>query len=161
MGGKRRSAYHDDLWNIKYLQKFKWDELTEEIGLGTLAAYRNAVREQKLAAEVSAAKRERDFYLARVDQSRAITAMAERKRKRFGEGLQKVSGATGDDAVEAAVSKPRVIRRFHQRAALAADAGERRGGGSGMEPTLASDVLASVFGENSQLHSKKQRLPES
>jgi ESF2/ABP1 family protein len=32
MGGKRRSAYHYDLWCIKYLNKFKWDHLTEEIG---------------------------------------------------------------------------------------------------------------------------------
>ena len=31
-GGKRRSAYFYDLWNIKYLKKFKWDNLTEEIG---------------------------------------------------------------------------------------------------------------------------------
>ena len=32
MGGKRRSAYHYDLWCLKYLSKFKWDHLTEEIG---------------------------------------------------------------------------------------------------------------------------------
>ena len=32
IGGKRRSAYHYDLWNLKYLPKFKWDQLTEEIG---------------------------------------------------------------------------------------------------------------------------------
>ena len=32
MGGKRRSAYHYDLWSLKYLPKFKWDHLTEEIG---------------------------------------------------------------------------------------------------------------------------------
>ncbi|KAJ7549404.1 hypothetical protein O6H91_07G052600 [Diphasiastrum complanatum] len=75
MGGKKRSAYYYDLWNIKYLRKFNWDNLTEEI------AYRNAVRDQKLAAEISAAKRERDFYLARVDQSRAIKAIEERKNK--------------------------------------------------------------------------------
>ena len=31
MGGKRRSAYHYDLWSMKYLPKFKWDHLTEEI----------------------------------------------------------------------------------------------------------------------------------
>lgn len=31
IGGKRRSAYFEDLWNIKYLPKFKWDHLTEEI----------------------------------------------------------------------------------------------------------------------------------
>ena len=38
MGGKRRSAYYDDLWCIKYLPRFKWDDLTEEI------AYQKAVR---------------------------------------------------------------------------------------------------------------------
>ena len=32
MGGRRRSAYHYDLWTLKYLPKFKWDHLTEEIG---------------------------------------------------------------------------------------------------------------------------------
>ena len=32
MGGKRRSAYHYDLWCLKYLPKFQWDSLTEEIG---------------------------------------------------------------------------------------------------------------------------------
>jgi ESF2/ABP1 family protein len=45
------------------------------------AAYKNAVREQRLAAEISAAKKERDFYLSKVDQSRAINSMEERKKK--------------------------------------------------------------------------------
>ena len=34
IGGKRRSAHHFDLWCLKYLPKFKWDHLTEEIGAG-------------------------------------------------------------------------------------------------------------------------------
>lgn len=38
MGGKRRSAHHDDLWCLKYLPKFKWDHLTEEMGTSTVAA---------------------------------------------------------------------------------------------------------------------------
>lgn len=59
IGGRKRSAYHYDLWSLKYLPKFKWDHLTEEIN------YQKAVREQKLVAEISAAKRERDFYLSR------------------------------------------------------------------------------------------------
>lgn len=36
--------------------------------LNPLPAYQKAVREQKLAVELRGAKRERDFYLARVDQ---------------------------------------------------------------------------------------------
>ncbi|KZV32602.1 hypothetical protein F511_36851 [Dorcoceras hygrometricum] len=59
IGGKKRSSFYYDLWNIKYLRKFKWDDLTEEI------ATKNATREQKLALELSAAKRERDFYLSK------------------------------------------------------------------------------------------------
>ena len=44
-------------------------------------AYQKAVREQRLAAEISAAKRERDFYLSRVDKAKAVAAQQERKRK--------------------------------------------------------------------------------
>lgn len=45
------------------------------------AAYKSAIREQKLALEISAAKRERDFYLNKVDQSRAQSAIEERIKK--------------------------------------------------------------------------------
>lgn len=62
------------------------DESLRNLSVGSLvdplfAAYRNAVREQRLAAEISTAKRERDFYLAKVDQSRAFSAMDERRKK--------------------------------------------------------------------------------
>ena len=113
MGGKHFSTHRYDLWNLKYLKHFKWDNLTAEIGAlpplwcaqssasccvlrarrnppstaslrlpshrfgggGNGAAYQKAVREQKLAAELRNAKRERDSYLARVDKAHAIDAM--------------------------------------------------------------------------------------
>ena len=31
IGGKKRSRYYDDIWNIKYLSKFKWHHLTEKL----------------------------------------------------------------------------------------------------------------------------------
>ena len=33
VGGKKRHYYHDDLWNIKYLSKFRWTHLTEKKGM--------------------------------------------------------------------------------------------------------------------------------
>ena len=45
------------------------------------AAYQNEVREQRLAAEISAATRERDFYLSRVDKAKGIAAIKERRTK--------------------------------------------------------------------------------
>jgi hypothetical protein len=32
LGGKKRSPFYYDIWNIKYLKKFKWDDLVGEIG---------------------------------------------------------------------------------------------------------------------------------
>jgi ESF2/ABP1 family protein len=76
MGGKKHNVHYYDLWCMKYLHRFKWDHLTEEIN------YQRAVHDQKLQAEISAAKRERDFYLSRVDKAKAVDAIIERKRKK-------------------------------------------------------------------------------
>lgn len=51
IGGKKRNYYHDDIWNLKYLRKFKWDHLTEKV------AYERRVRAQKLRLETMQAKR--------------------------------------------------------------------------------------------------------
>lgn len=133
MGGRKRSAHYYDLWNIKYLRKFKWDNLTEEI------AYKNAVREQKLAMEISAAKKERDFYLAKVDQSRAIRSSEEHFRKK-----QKREAGCSDTAQAEKTHDlpPKVLRYFPQRKSVA-DAN------SECPPRLSKDVLAGVFGRSS------------
>lgn len=44
-------------------------------------ANKNAIREQKLRMELSAAKKERDFYLTKVEQSRALSEIGERMKK--------------------------------------------------------------------------------
>ncbi|KAK4746689.1 hypothetical protein SAY87_025726 [Trapa incisa] len=129
IGGRKRSQWYYDLWNIKYLSKFKWDDLTEEI------AHKNAIREQKLAMELSAATRERDFYLSKVEQSRALAAMEERHKKK-----QKVGEDPGENSQgPAGQSAPKVICQFQQKRPV-------------MEPTkepksrLSRDLLAGVFG---------------
>ncbi|KAF3452741.1 hypothetical protein FNV43_RR03174 [Rhamnella rubrinervis] len=129
IGGRKRSSFYYDLWNIKYLSKFKWDDLTEEI------AYKTAIREQKLALEISAAKKERDFYLSKVEKSRALSAIDERLKKR-----QKHQGATGtnpDQPISEQAS--RVVRQFPQTQPIADNVAERK-------PRLSKDVLSGVFG---------------
>lgn len=116
IGGKKRSSFYYDLWNIKYLSKFKWDNLTEE------TAYKNATREQKLALELSAAKRERDFYLSKVDQSKALSKIQERLKKK-----QKF------DLV------PKVIRHFPQKKPVENQPADEKA-------QLSGDILSGVFG---------------
>lgn len=132
MGGKKRSAHYYDLWNIKYLRKFKWDNLIEEI------AYKNAVREQKLAMEISVAKKERDFYLAKVDQSRAIRSSEEHFRKK-----QKREAGCSDVAQSEKIDDlpPKVLRYFPQRKSVADAVSE-------CPSRLSKDFLAGVFGRS-------------
>ncbi|KAL7592015.1 pre-rRNA-processing protein ESF2 [Lactuca sativa] len=126
IGGRKKSSFYYDLWNIKYLSKFKWDHLTEEI------AYKNATREQKLELELSAAKKERDFYLAKVDQSRALSSIDERLKKRH--KIQQAAGSTSEEPQAA-----KVTRQFPQTKPVRDNAEKRKAG-------LSKDVLAGVFG---------------
>ncbi|XP_048336971.2 pre-rRNA-processing protein ESF2 [Ziziphus jujuba] len=129
IGGKKRSSFYYDIWNIKYLSKFKWDNLTEEI------AYKNAIREQKLALEISAAKKERDFYLSKVDKSRALSAIEERLKKK--QKHQQDSGTGSDLPVGQQLSK--VVRQFPQTRPIADIAAHSK-------PQLSKDILSGVFG---------------
>lgn len=51
------------------------------IGDTNIAAYKSAVREQKIALEISAAKREQDFYQSKVDKSHALNSIEERLKE--------------------------------------------------------------------------------
>lgn len=126
IGGRRRSSFYYDIWNIKYLSKFKWEDMTNEI------ANKNHTREQKLAMELSAAKRECDFYMSKVDQSRALVSIKERFKKK-----QKIDG-TSPSGEAATVFESKFVRHFPQNKAVSVDSASRK-------PHLSSDVLAGVF----------------
>ncbi|XP_065864956.1 pre-rRNA-processing protein ESF2 isoform X2 [Euphorbia lathyris] len=126
IGGRKRSQFYYDIWNIKYLSKFKWDNLTEEI------AYKSAAREQKLALEISAAKRERDFYLTKVEKSRALTSIEERLKKK-----QKLGKESGVE-VSVVEQAPKFIRQFPQKRPVVDRSQQTKS-------QLSKDILAGVF----------------
>jgi len=64
VGGKRRSKAHDELWNIKYLPRFKWVHLSERL------AYESAVKQQRMRTEVSQVKREAEHFKSSVEKKR-------------------------------------------------------------------------------------------
>eukprot|EP00003_Mantamonas_plastica_P005469 TRINITY_DN1438_c2_g1_i2.p1 TRINITY_DN1438_c2_g1~~TRINITY_DN1438_c2_g1_i2.p1 ORF type:complete len:208 (-),score=77.36 TRINITY_DN1438_c2_g1_i2:101-724(-) len=80
IGGKKKSWYYHDMWNIKYLSRFKWSDLSEKI------SYDNAVRKQRMQQEMRQAKSENAFYLEKVAQSKARKAVEERKKRKLESG---------------------------------------------------------------------------
>ena len=123
IGGGNRGFYAHDLWNVKYLHKFKWAHLTEKM------AYEARVRQDKMRAELAQAKKETSFYLQKVDQAKAIDAMEERKRKRQAEASGEGGGSSLDGAAIAdSPPKRKKSKRSEEDASVAAP---KRGGGEG------------------------------
>ncbi|KAL0636690.1 RNA-binding ATPase activator esf2 [Maublancomyces gigas] len=75
IGGKKGSYYYDDVWNIKYLPKFKWHHLQSQI------AYENASRQAKMRTEMAQATRENKTYIRNVERAKMVKNMEIKKRK--------------------------------------------------------------------------------
>ncbi|KAF8475628.1 hypothetical protein BDZ91DRAFT_844361 [Kalaharituber pfeilii] len=89
VGGKKNNYYHDDVWNIKYLPKFKWHHLQAQI------AYENASRQAKLRAEISQATRENKTFIRNVERAKMVENIKEsKKRKAEKEQHESTSGGT-------------------------------------------------------------------
>ena len=79
MVGSKRSYFHDDLWNLKYLSGFRWEHLLEK------AEHEKLVRQKRMMMEIRAVRRDANDYVARVERSRNSEAKRRRlsgKRKR-------------------------------------------------------------------------------
>lgn len=118
--------------------------------------YQKAVKDQRLAMEVAAAKRERDFYLQQVDAAKAQAAMQERREKKvrawlhapapFRGGLQEAEGGGGSWTARLAWARrgpglPRP-RRPPMGAKLARGSFRARCEGHGLVSEQRSDALA-------------------
>lgn len=73
IGGRGSSYYHDFLWNLKYLPKFKWHQLNEG------AIYQRQVRKARLSQKMAQAHRENLFFLEQVEKANAKKKIARRK----------------------------------------------------------------------------------
>ncbi|CAO3596180.1 unnamed protein product [Absidia cylindrospora] len=129
IGGKRTSQHYHEMWNIKYLPKFKWRHLTEQF------AYERRARQERLQAEMSQANRENKAYMLNVDKAKKLEHIQERKRKRG----QEFTSDNGD-----------ARRTFKQRTLVdregAADKSVRKSFDR-VDDSSLKNVLGQVFGK--------------
>ncbi|KAJ3010383.1 Activator of basal transcription 1 [Thoreauomyces humboldtii] len=155
IGGKKRSFYYDDLWNVKYLPKFKWNDLTDQI------AYELKVRDQKLRTEMQLAKRETQAYVKNVGRAKMVAALEDKRAKKrkaaeeldaggsgSGSGAAPSAATTasaGQPGVGAAADPTRAIRRqFKQRKVI--DTGSSAGGAAPVPSGKKAAMLSKLFG---------------
>lgn len=95
IGGKKGSRWRDDVWTLKYLPRFKWHMLTEQIGASSptslfkrahaCAAHEAAVHRERLRIELAQSKTEQRDYMHNVELARVLKKREE-KRKAKGDG---------------------------------------------------------------------------
>ena len=64
IGGSKKCPYKDELWNLKYLHKFKWNDLMENVTM------EKKIQEKKLKIEIAQSKRENDFIIMNYEKSK-------------------------------------------------------------------------------------------
>ncbi|KAL1721343.1 hypothetical protein EV715DRAFT_288481 [Schizophyllum commune] len=102
IGGKKGTRFYDDVWTMKYLPKFKWNMLTEQV------AHEAAVHTAKLRAELQQSRSEQREYLKNVELARVLDKRAQRKKEKGEDFELKPNNRKrpADDA-EKKVKKPR------------------------------------------------------
>ncbi|XP_046384501.1 activator of basal transcription 1-like [Ischnura elegans] len=66
IGGRKKSKFYDNIWNIKYLPRFKWVHLSERL------AYERAAHRQRLRLEISQARKEATHFALSVEKSQRL-----------------------------------------------------------------------------------------
>lgn len=95
IGGKKGTRWRDDVWTMKYLPKFKWHMLTEQVGMFVhtmcilifkvnelLEAQEAAIHAARLRVELSQSRSEQQEYLKNVEVARQLEKRVEKKREK-------------------------------------------------------------------------------
>ena len=81
-GKKRHNELRDDLWVLKYLSGFKWENLTERF------LYERKMREHRLKAELAQSKKEIDFVVDKMEWSNRLQRIKEKEGNKESEVQQ-------------------------------------------------------------------------
>ncbi|GAB7355945.1 hypothetical protein MBLNU459_g6581t1 [Dothideomycetes sp. NU459] len=133
IGGKKGNFYHDDLWNIKYLNGFKWHHLTDQI------ANENAERAARLRAEISKTRRENKKFVEDVERAKMLEGMqAKKKAQKERAGIT----VTGTAAVPPREDRDERKKHFTQNQVKLKTA---KDGAKSEQPDAVKRVLSKIF----------------
>ncbi|KAK2591980.1 RNA-binding ATPase activator esf2 [Conoideocrella luteorostrata] len=127
IGGKKRSFFRDDIWNLVYLKGFKWHNLTEQI------TAENAERASRMRAEIGKATKENKQFVRNVEKAKMLDGMqAKAKAKK----RKAVDDDDDDDEKPAKRGRELSFRQVSQI---------RKNEGSQGQPEHVTRVLSKIF----------------
>ncbi|KAJ3797575.1 hypothetical protein GGU11DRAFT_784352 [Lentinula aff. detonsa] len=108
IGGKKGTRWRDDVWTMKYLPKFKWNMLTEQV------AHEAAIHTAKLRVELSQSRSEQREYLQNVELARVLEKRSQRKKEKGEEMVLKSHSRLGKRPSETEGDSERKRRRNNE-----------------------------------------------
>lgn len=114
-GATRRGRFENDLWCLRLLPDFKWDDLVDE-ACGT-----RRERVLRVKSEVAASRRERSFVEQRSALAKSIERRERQKAIEANEGVDSVGesgeirGEPSDPKEIETLSGKRLVRRYRQK----------------------------------------------
>ncbi|KAJ4470065.1 hypothetical protein C8R41DRAFT_777633 [Lentinula lateritia] len=105
IGGKKGTRWRDDVWTMKYLPKFKWNMLTEQV------AHEAAIHTAKLRVELSQSRSEQRDYMRNVELARVLEKRSQRKKEQGEEMVLKPLSRTNKRSSEVEGDVARKRRR--------------------------------------------------
>ncbi|ORY74536.1 hypothetical protein BCR35DRAFT_333375 [Leucosporidium creatinivorum] len=150
IGGKKGTRHRDDVWTMKYLPRFRWDMLSEQVAL------ERATQTSLLRFHLQHSRTEQESYLSAVEKARVGRKIEEKAAGRSaasggaeGEGKKRKAeggeGAAGEEKKE-----KKKGRTYRQREPLAAGGGggagdDGEGKRKGGTKKQLDDVLGRLF----------------
>ncbi|KAJ5558426.1 Nucleotide-binding alpha-beta plait [Penicillium sp. DV-2018c] len=107
VGGPKSSWYHDDVWNIKYLRKYTWSDLMEQI------QRERAEREARMRIETARAAKEAKVFIEGVENGRVADGIAKKNEEKMKRKLQSAGDGDGEKEVVQPQKAASTKRRFH------------------------------------------------
>ncbi|ODQ63683.1 hypothetical protein NADFUDRAFT_84301 [Nadsonia fulvescens var. elongata DSM 6958] len=136
IGGNKNNYYYDDILNVKYLPKFKWHNLTEQIAL------ENQSRQSKLRAEIAQATKENKTFIKNFERSKMIENMKKSKEEKK---LQ-TAGIDGNGPVDNKDDNIEIRRTFFQKVVASKRSDDKDNIDKNTNNTeIMNNVLSSVF----------------
>ena len=109
IGGNKKCIYRDELWNLKYLHKFKWNDLVESMTL------EKKIQEKKLKMEIKQGDRENNFIVKNYEKSKKYLNKKREKEKNDGDDEDNINKDINDNNKSVKENKNKEISKYKQK----------------------------------------------
>ena len=109
IGGNKKCIYRDELWNLKYLHKFKWNDLVESMTL------EKKIQEKKLKMEIKQGDRENNFIVKNYEKSKKYLNKKREKEKNDGDDEDNINKDINANNKNFKENKNKEISKYKQK----------------------------------------------